>query len=86
MKALRELRQRQDIVISRPDKGRAAVILNRSDYVNKMMSILNDATKFQVLGPVATHDKTMAVELRLTKFLNKLKASREISESEFDCL
>ena len=43
-KALKELRENDRIVISRPDKGRATVIMNSSDFVSKMMLILNDTS------------------------------------------
>ena len=68
MKTLRDLRKNHELVISRPDKGRATVVMNRKDYVNKMMSILKDTTKFKTLGPVATHDRTSTIETSLNKF------------------
>ena len=86
MQALRELRNNDDIVISKPDKGRATVILNRKDYVNKMKRILDDTSKFRRLGPVETHDKTPAIETALNSFLNDLKSSGELTDGLFDSL
>ena len=86
MKALRELRQNEDIVISKPDKGRAVVVMSRSDYHDKMLTILQDNSKFKEVGPVESHDRTMAIELTLVKFLTTLRASGEISASEFDSI
>ena len=45
-KILKNLSQVKDLVICRPDKGKGVVLLNRSDYVNKMENILSDNTKF----------------------------------------
>ena len=85
-KALKELRENDRIVISRPDKGRATVIMNASDYVSKMMLILNDTSKFCLLGPVATHDRTVNIETSLTEFLCGLKSSGEIGDDVFDSI
>ena len=76
MKALRELKANDRIVISKPDKGKAVVVMKKSDYVSKMLVILNDETKFQTLGPVDTHDKTPSVEVSLNNFLNQLNMNK----------
>ena len=51
MKTLNDLKRNKDIIITRPDKGRATVVLDKTDYVDKMMTVLTDETKFQKLGP-----------------------------------
>ena len=43
---LNELKKRDDILILPLDKGSGFVIINRTDYVNKMEQILADKTKF----------------------------------------
>ena len=53
-KTLKELRKNQKLVITRPDKGRATVILTKDMYVEKMMKILNDKSKFLSLGACVT--------------------------------
>ena len=47
LKAIRELRKMEDVAITLPDKGAGTVLLDRADYVTKMMDILNDTTKFE---------------------------------------
>ena len=84
MKALRDLRRNHELVISRPDKGRATVVMNRKDYVSKMMSILIDTRKFKTLGPVETHDRTSTIETSLNKFLSELKSTGEITDATFE--
>ena len=37
------------IVISKPDKGSGVVVMDRANYVDKMMKILDDVTKFRVI-------------------------------------
>ena len=83
MKVLRELRRNEDLVITRPDKGRATVLLTRTDYVAKMTTILGDATKFLKLGPVDTHDKTPKVEATLNEFLAELRDAKQITDELF---
>ena len=47
-KALNSLRKNDSIVICKPDKGNAVVILDKTAYVEKMNQILNDGSKFSV--------------------------------------
>ena len=49
LSALNMLCKNKDIVIIRPNKGNEVVILNRSDYVNKVETLLTDRSKFKKL-------------------------------------
>jgi len=40
----------------------ATVVMSRSDYVGKMMTILDDESKFERLGPAADCDRTVQIE------------------------
>ena len=66
---LKRLRNNQEIVILRPDKGNGVVILNRKDYICGMNNIINDRSKFKLL----TADPTFLREGQLQRFLRKLK-------------
>ncbi|XP_076037506.1 uncharacterized protein LOC143022964 [Oratosquilla oratoria] len=46
LQAAMELRENKDIVIRRADKTNLFVILNRSDYIDKVESLLQDSSKF----------------------------------------
>ena len=52
-------------IITRPDKGSGVEILDHQSYVDKMMVILGDTSKFVRLGPVDSFDHTTSIE---TKF------------------
>jgi hypothetical protein len=52
---LRTLSKEQSIIITRPDKGRGIVILNKADYNKKMNDILSDKTTFDEI----TEDPTI---------------------------
>ena len=78
-KVLKELRANSDLVITRPDKGRATVILTREAYVEKMV-ILDDPSKFQRVGPFGKCDQTVKVEQSLQKYVKQLFEAKEIPE------
>ena len=84
LKALHELRNNKDVIVTRPDKGRATVLMNKTDYIEKMSVILNDTSKFRTLGPVKTCDRTEKLEKDLVTYLKKLKNEEQISKHEFD--
>ena len=56
--AIKSIRSNDKITITKPDIGSGVVILNKSDYITKMNLILNDASKFQQIGPANTNDNT----------------------------
>ena len=47
--ALTDLRNDDNIIISKPDKGNGIVIVNKLDYLNKMKQLISDETKFKKL-------------------------------------
>ena len=44
---LRNLGKKDTIHITRPDKGRGIVILNKADYINKLENLLSDHALFE---------------------------------------
>ena len=62
LKAVKSLRNNDNIIISKPDQGARVVILNKHDYINKMGDIINDTSKFTILGSVDKFDKTAIQE------------------------
>ena len=77
--ALKMLSREESIVIIRPDKGNGIVILDKTNYIEKMMEILNDYQKFEKV-----EDDTFAILLRcedkLNRYLRTLKANDIISK------
>ena len=76
---IKQLRNNKEIVITKPDKGSGVVILDRTDYVNKMANILDDPSTFSSLGPCSTMDNTPKNETKLRNFLLGLSKSKNIS-------
>ena len=67
-KAIKQLKNNKELVITRPDKGNGVVLLDRSDYVQKMSTILK-TEKFIEIGYADKHDRTLQVERALQAFL-----------------
>ena len=83
MQALKDFLSRDDILITRPDKCSEIVILNKTDYIEKMSAILSDESKFLMTNE---NDYTKKVESQLTECLKRLKDNGCISKTEFDNL
>ena len=67
--ALAHLIAREDIIFCTADKGNSVVIMDKNDYINKLLSIVCDSTKFCELKD----DPTDKRESRLQNFLYSLK-------------
>ena len=48
--AIKSLRENPDIVIQRPDKGGGVVVMNRSDYNDKLKTLISDSNKFEEIA------------------------------------
>ena len=79
--ALKALRSRRDILLTKPDKGSGIVLLNKTEYLEKMSMILSDCSKFRM--EPGGKDKTKAIEAQLTECLKRMKADGVISDSLF---
>ena len=79
-KTLKNLSNDKNIYITKPDKGKGVVILNRKDYNEKMESILSDAFVFQIIN----EDPTLKKEEKLLRTLNKMKMRNFITSQEFN--
>ena len=85
-KVLKDLRSNKDLIITKPDKGRATVLMANQQYINKMMTILDDKSKFLRLGPCKEFDHTSKIERNLQSYLKQLMEAGEIIEEVFSKL
>ena len=69
---LKSLSQNKDIIVTKPDKGRAVVILDRNTYVTKMQDIVSDSTKFQPISE-SLEKYSLKIEDKVNNFLRKMK-------------
>ena len=83
--ALKTLSENKDLIIQKLDKGNSIVLINESDYLDKMYNILSDFKKF--LKTSIVDDKHLnfiiGIEKKLTNLLKELKATEAISEIDY---
>ena len=80
---LRKLGKNENIHLTRPDKGRGIVLLDRVDYVNKMEILLSNHLIFENRphdNPIHT---ILKVEDRVNRLLKKMKENANITENEY---
>ena len=82
MQALKQLKSDNSITITRPDKGRGTVILDKQEYTNKVEQLLSDQTKFIATTEDAQQLVTKA-EDKLINFLRKLKSDKVITNDTY---
>nr|XP_027220817.1 uncharacterized protein LOC113813080 [Penaeus vannamei] len=76
------LKNDETITITKPDKGRGVVILNKYDYHQKLLSILDDHTKFKkITTKISTH--LIYLGDKLKRLLRAIKPSIGVSTYNF---
>ena len=82
---LNDLKNDNSIVVMKPDKGNAVVILDKTDYNNKMSEILSDSSKFELINedPVKA---TVQRETQVKSLLKQLKKTKSIDEQTYNKL
>ena len=82
-KILKKLKKETNIIISKPDKGRGIVIMNKQDYVEKMNTILNDVSTFCKMRHSDPFKNNLLLEDKLNRFLKKMLDNNYIYEEEY---
>ena len=82
--AIKSLRSTEQMQIKKPDKGSGVVILNKSDYIQKMGNIFDDKTKFLNMGSVDQHDNTAKTEQKLRKRFLDLVNQKILTRDIYD--
>ena len=72
--ALKRLRNDNDILILPADKGRVTVVMDKTDYHDKMDELVNDKQTYEVLK----RDPTPALQRKLNSKLLQLKKADAI--------
>ncbi|XP_066988217.1 uncharacterized protein [Macrobrachium rosenbergii] len=68
--AAQELRENKDIVIRKADKTAVYVIMDKTDYLQKINEILSDSNKFRKIS----RDTTNAIKVRVNKVIDTINA------------
>ena len=67
-KLLKDLSKNSNIIVTKPDKGRGVVLIDRNNYNDSMLKILSDRTKFTLI-PDSLYN-SLRVEDKVNNFLN----------------
>ncbi|CAF1227202.1 unnamed protein product [Rotaria sordida] len=78
-KILLNLSKYPSVLITKPNKGRGVVILDRNDYTEKLENILSDNKKFKLLN----EDPTISCENALTTVLRQMKNEEYWTQQEY---
>ena len=81
-RALKRLKTDQNIVILPADKGRVTVVMDKTDYNNKMDSLVTDKQTYEVLK----RDPTPALQRKLNNKLLTLKKTDKIDFRRYNRL
>ena len=81
-RALKRLKTDQNIVILPADKGRVTVVMDKTDYNDKMDSLVNDKQTYEVLK----RDPTTALQRKLNNKLLTLKKTDKIDLRRYNRL
>ena len=80
--ALRSLKQEDSITILPADKGRAKVVMDKTEYKEKVNIVLNDAHTYEKLQA----DPTSSYKRKLIEKLTKLNKDSKITEDQYKYL
>ena len=83
IQVLKQLGENDELHITRPDKGRGIIILNKKDYLDKMETILSDSRIFENCPSDDPKLKILRTEDKVNRFIRKLKDKGSITENEY---
>ena len=80
---LKKLGKNENIHLTRPDKGRGIVILDKEDYINIMELLLSNHLIFENRPHDDPIHTILKVEDRVNRLLKKMKENATITENEY---
>ena len=80
-KALKDLQLREDIVITKADKGGAVVIWNTDDYIVEAERQLNDTSSYKKLENDPTQENVARIQTVLDQFQSQGSLEKKLAES-----
>ena len=85
---MKTLSKNNDLIIQISERGNSIIVLNKTNYLDKIYNILSDSKKF---GKSSVLDDkhfnfNIGIEKKLTNLLKELKSSETISEIDYQNL
>ncbi|VDP69589.1 unnamed protein product [Echinostoma caproni] len=77
--ALKELQSSPNLIVLKPDKGHGVVVVDKNEYVAKIMKILDDKHKFK---PDLAPDNVQLIEKQIIRELQILMLYGFITETQ----
>ena len=74
--ALKSLSKDKTIIIARPDKGNGVVLMDKTDYTQKVNTILSDSSKFKPILDREEIKIVFTLEDKINNFLQKLRKKK----------
>ena len=71
LNAIKSLQNTSTIVIQRPDKGGGVVVLNKTDYINKLNDLIGDIRKFKECAK----DQSQIVKGKINEIIKEYKST-----------
>ncbi|XP_076059674.1 uncharacterized protein LOC143036311 [Oratosquilla oratoria] len=78
MVALENLRQRANLLITQADKGGGIVVMNKVDYDNKMLELLNDKDTYKKMDTGFAQQEADKFKKNARKILTRSKKGKEL--------
>ena len=82
---LKDFSKIDNIIVSKPDKGRGVVVVDKDHYIEGLKKILMNGTKFEII-PDEIGKFSLKIEDCINNFLKKLKTLNHISQSLYEQL
>ncbi|CAH1267006.1 Hypp3654 [Branchiostoma lanceolatum] len=79
--AIKSLKENKDIVIIPADKGKAVVVMDKTEYVEQCEKLLDDKDTYKVIGPT---NPTKKLKGRLQRKLRKIKKAGHLDQKVYD--
>ncbi|BHF81221.1 hypothetical protein SprV_0702435100 [Sparganum proliferum] len=80
-KALNSLKTDENIIILPADKGGSTTIMNKTDYTDKMMTLLKDESTYERLDADPTKSQNSCIEKTLKRLTGKKLISGDLAKS-----
>ena len=64
-------------VLAKPDKGSGIVVLDKTEYLRKILEIFDDKTKFVKMGPASDFDNIIKIEKEIIDILKDLVCKKK---------
>ena len=82
---LKSLAKNKNLIICPPDKGKGIVLLNKTDYTNKVTDLLSDTSKFfQYPEQEDLYKLSLKQEDKICRFLRKLLDNKIITKDQYN--